>query len=540
MSLVAQMTLEEKVNLTGGIRANNSCGGNIPSVDRLGFPGMCLADGPAVCFTVGRIANTCLGWNRNLTYARARAMAGKVHRKGITVALAPAGVGPLGRVAQGGRKREGFGNDPYRCLAGILAGATVRGAQEQGVIACTKHFIANEQEVGRNPLQATDANKKTIETLSTNIDARTMHELYMWPFADAIHAGTSSISRSLIVPTFQSYIAKRWREQCAPTIESTNFTHLLNGLLKTELGFQGFVLSDWSAQYTGINSALAGLDMVMPSGLIYWGPNLNQAVRNRSVPESRIDDMATKILTDWFYSGQDSPDTPVVGVDLPADFTRPHQVIDARDPADAHNLRQSAIEGRVLVKNINNALPLRQPDIISVFGYDARPIGIYNVGTDGRGTWLQGLDSFRSSICGFHSCRFQSCPLMPAIQFNVISEEIRKYGSTTFWNFETYGSNITVKAQSDVCLVFINAIAAEGIDRSNLRDDFSDGIVKNVADRCHNTVVVVHNAGICLVDQWIDQPNVTAVLFGHLPGQDSGTVLVDILFGRASLSGKLP
>ncbi|KEQ92451.1 glycoside hydrolase family 3 protein [Aureobasidium subglaciale EXF-2481] len=474
-------------------------------------------------------------------------MAGKVHRKGTTVALAPAGVGPLGRVAQGGRKREGFGNDPYPCLAGILAGATVRGAQEQGVIACTKHFIANEQEIGRNPLQATDANKKTIETLSTNIDDRTMHELYMWPFADAIHAGTSSIMCSY----------NRVNE-----LYACHNSHLLNGLLKTELGFQGFVLSDWSAQHTGVNSALAGLDMVMPSGLIYWGPNLNQAVRNRSVPESRIDDMATKILTAWFYSGQDSPDTPVVGVDLPADFTRPHQVIDARDPADAHNLRQSAIEGHVLVKNINNALPLRQPDIISVFGYDARPISIYNVGTDGRGTWLQGLNSFRSSICGFHSSRFQSCPLMPAIQFNgtvwtggdsgvatstyfispfeVISEEIRKYGSTTFWNFETYGSNITVNAQSDVCLVFINAIAAEGIDRANLRDDFSDGIVKNVADRCHNTVVVVHNAGICLVDQWIDQPNVTAVLFGHLPGQDSGTVLVDILFGRASLSGKLP
>lgn len=80
----------------------------------------------------------------------------------------------------------------------------------------------------------------------------------------------------------------------------------------------------------------------------------------------------------------------------------------------------------------------------------------------------------------------------------------------------------------------------KGADRPNIRDDFSDGIVKNVADRCSNTIVTIHNAGIRLVDQWIDHPNVTAVLFGHLPGQDSGAALVDVLFGRSSPSGKLP
>lgn len=79
-----------------------------------------------------------------------------------------------------------------------------------------------------------------------------------------------------------------------------------------------------------------------------------------------------------------------------------------------------------------------------------------------------------------------------------------------------------------------------GADRPNLRDDFSDGVVKNVAARCSNTVVTIHNAGIRLVDQWIEHPNVTAVLFGHLPGQDSGAALVDLLFGRSSPSGKLP
>lgn len=73
----------------------------------------------------------------------------------------------------------------------------------------------------------------------------------------------------------------------------------LNGLLKTELGFQGFVVSDWNAQYTGVATALAGLDVAMPgptsvSGTAFWGPNLTQAVSNGSVSEARIDDMITR------------------------------------------------------------------------------------------------------------------------------------------------------------------------------------------------------------------------------------------------------
>ena len=136
------------------------------------------------------------------------------------MALAPAVVGPLGRVAQGGRNWEGFSNDPF--LAGILAAETVRGAQDQSVIACTKHFVGNEQEIGRNPLEARAANNKTIESLSTNFDDKAMHELYMWPFADAVHAGTSSISMYRIIPVHKTQDFDDL--QCVPTIGSTTAT----------------------------------------------------------------------------------------------------------------------------------------------------------------------------------------------------------------------------------------------------------------------------------------------------------------------------
>ena len=71
-------------------------------------------------------------------------------------------------------------------------------------------------------------------------------------------------------------------------------------------------------------------------------------------------------------------------------------------------------------------------------------------------------------------------------------------------------------------------------------DDYSDALVLNVARKCSNTIVTIHNAGIRLVDQWIDHPNITAVIFGHLPGQDSGRAAVQVLYGDVSPSGKLP
>lgn len=70
----------------------------------------------------------------------------------------------------------------------------------------------------------------------------------------------------------------------------------LNGFLKTELGFQGFVVSDWEAQHSGVSSALAGLEMAMPDGESYWGPSFVEAYKNGSVPVSRLDDMATRYV----------------------------------------------------------------------------------------------------------------------------------------------------------------------------------------------------------------------------------------------------
>lgn len=148
-------------------------------------------------------------------------MGGEFRAKGASIALGPPVVGPLGRIARGGRNWEGFSVDPY--LSGILAAESVRGIQSRGVISCTKvgifglfgsstnsrqHFILNEQELNRIP--TINAQNETVEASSSNIDDRTMHELYMWPFADALHAGTGSISKCWCSPLASfGYLTKR-------------------------------------------------------------------------------------------------------------------------------------------------------------------------------------------------------------------------------------------------------------------------------------------------------------------------------------------
>lgn len=109
-AFVSQLTVEEKTNLTGGVTvASNGCSGNIPAIPRLGFPGLCLQDaGNGVratdyvnAYSSGVHAGAT--WNKNLTYDRARAMGGEFRTKGVNIALGPPMIGPLGRIAKGGR-----------------------------------------------------------------------------------------------------------------------------------------------------------------------------------------------------------------------------------------------------------------------------------------------------------------------------------------------------------------------------------------------------------------------------------------------------
>lgn len=190
--LVKQMELVEKVNITTGVGWSMlMCVGNTGPVPRLKFPSLCLQDGPLGIRFADNItafpAGVTVGatWNKDLMYQRGKAHGLEAKLKGINVLLGPA-MGPLGRMPAGGRNWEGFGSDPV--LQGIAAAQTIKGIQEEGVMATAKHFLLNEQEHFRQPWEWGLPN-----AISSNIDDRTLHEIYAWPFAESVKAGVASV-----------------------------------------------------------------------------------------------------------------------------------------------------------------------------------------------------------------------------------------------------------------------------------------------------------------------------------------------------------
>ncbi|KAK7732300.1 hypothetical protein SLS53_008591 [Cytospora paraplurivora] len=372
---------------------------------------------------------------------------------------------------------------------------------------------------------------------SSNIDDRTLHEFYFWPFMDGVRAGAANVMCSY--------------NRVNNTYACEN-SQLINGLLKTELGFQGFVISDWNAQYGGITGAIAGVDMVMPEDQGgYWVDNITQAISNKSFTEARVDDMATRILAAWYLTGQNATDFPEPGIGI-QNLSLPHALIDARSPESKPVLLEGAIAGHVLVKNINNSLPLGKPTILSIFGYDAQPPPTKSIDTEFQLGYESEPEMAKATL-GYEAHFSQYAPEgvifaggrsgsnSPSYidsPFGALTQ--RAKADSTYLNWDLTSGNPDVNPMSDACLVFINAMATEGWDRDGLHDDFSDGLVLSVASKCANTIVIVHAAGIRLVDQWIEHPNVTAAVIAHLPGQDIGEALVSILYGEVSPSGKLP
>ncbi|TGO81176.1 hypothetical protein BPOR_1298g00010 [Botrytis porri] len=517
------------------------CIGNISPIPRLNFTGICLNDGPAAVARQDLISVFPSGvtlaatWDRDLVYQSYKALGQEFRGKGTHVALGPV-AGPLGRHPLGGRNWEGFSPDPY--LTGHLMTASITGMQSVGVQTSSKHFIGNEQETQRTNSQLPDGTN--IDAISSNIDDRTLHELYLWPFADAVRAGTTSIMCSY--------------NRINGTYACEN-THLLNDILKGELGFQGYVVSDWFATQSGYPAANAGLDMDMPgyvsqsaiyTGETYFGPHLISAIQAGNMTEDRLDDMATRIMTPYFlfnqYSDYPTPDPSqtyvlanMYGFDLGAQ-------IPARDVRTNHSslIRQIGSAGIVLLKNVNNILPLSKPLNIGVFGSSAPDP------TDGL-TWPQS-DPCTGFVIGTLDIGGGSGS---ARHTNLVSPltALRNRAATYGARIQYLTNNALLSTSSfasiyptpEICLVFLKTFSSEGVDRTSYPLDWNSTlVVNNVASFCKgNTIVITHSSGINTLP-FAQNPNVSAILLAHYPGEESGNSIVDILFGDVNPSGKLP
>ncbi|KAG9234442.1 putative beta-glucosidase A [Amylocarpus encephaloides] len=547
---VSQLTLLEKVNITTGVGwASERCVGNVGSVPRLGLRSLCLQDSPVgirftdynSVFSSGQtVAAT---FDRNLMYARGYAMGKEMKDKGITVQLGPV-AGPIGRAPAGGRNWEGFSPDPY--LTGIGMAESIKGIQDAGVIACAKHFVANEQERFRQAPEANGYGFNISESLSSNVDDVTMHELYMWPFADAVKAGVGSIMCSY--------------NQINNSYGCQN-SKMLNNLLKNELGFQGFVMSDWQAQHTGVASAAAGLDMTMPgdtsfnTGVSYWGANLTLAVLNGTVSAARLDDMVMRIMTPYFYVGLTLDEPEINFSSWTLDTIGPlHASVGANiqevnyhvDVRRDHNvlIRNIGARATVLLKNSNNTLPLESPKFVAVIGEDAgpNPLGPNSCPDRGcdKGTLASGWGSGSSDF------PFLVTP-DSALQAQALADNTRY--ESILDNYATSKITSLVSQANATAIVFVNADSGEGYlnvdgnegDRNNLTLWHSgDELIMNVSALCPNTIVVIHSTGPTLVGGWYDSPNVTAILWAGLPGEESGNSITDVLYGKVNPAARTP
>ncbi|KAJ6584239.1 glycosyl hydrolase family 3 C-terminal domain-containing protein [Mycena sp. CBHHK59/15] len=307
-----------------------------------------------------------------------------------------------------------------------------------------------------------------------------------------------------------------------------------------------YAVADWWATHSTL-SINSGLDMTMPgditlgSGTTYFGSTLVNAVNSGSVSQARINDMATRILAGWYLVGQDSG-FPAVNFDAWNNNAAFNKHVNVQSDHKAL-IRQIDAASTVLLKNTNGTLPLKAPKTIAIVGNGAAnssagPNGYVDRGGDdgvlGLG-WGSGTANFPYLIA----------PL-DAIKVRASADGTTVSSSTSDTDLSSAKNAATGKA---IAFVFITADSGEGYitvegnagDRNSLSAWHSgDALIAAVASVNKNTVVVVNAVGPINMEAWITNPNITAVVWSGIPGQEAGNGLVDVLYGAYNPSGRLP
>ncbi|KAK4892979.1 hypothetical protein LTR28_002254, partial [Elasticomyces elasticus] len=261
--------------------------------------------------------------------------------------------------------------------------------------------------------------------------------------------------------------------------------------------------------------------------------------------------MCRRIMTPYFHLQQNVNYPPIDGSEgdlnfFPLssyvyNFTKGPSNVDVRDN-HAGLIRELGAAGTVLLKNKNNVLPLKAPKNIGVFGNDAGDLtnGLYSLGSGlGGGDYEYGT----LAVAG-GSGTGRLTYVVPPLE--AIKVRARQDGSLVQYILNntllTSGSGFSTiyATPPEVCLVFLKTWATEGYDRTTLLADWnSTAVVDAVAAYCNNTIVITHSGGLNTLP-FANHPNVTAILAAHLPGQETGNSIVDILYGAVNPSGKLP
>jgi beta-glucosidase len=331
-AILAQMTLEEKIDLLGGVDFFDLRG-----VPRLGVPRLTMADGPmglrnngpATAYGGGiALAAT---WNPELVERVGVEFGRDARAKGAHFLLAP-GVN-IYRASIAGRNFEYFGEDPY--LAARLAVRYIEGVQSQGVSATIKHFVANNSDFDRNKTDSV-------------VDERALREIYLPAFEAAVkEAGVGAIMDAYNLAN-GAYMSQN--------------AYLNVDVAKREWGFRGVIMSDWISTYDAVAAANGGLDIEMPSGEHLNRRNLLPAIEDGVVSVATIDDKVRRILrlaTRFGWLDREQQDLS----------------IPRYNPEGRKVALDAAREGVVLLRNEASMLPLDRSNVesILVIGPTAHP-----------------------------------------------------------------------------------------------------------------------------------------------------------------------
>ena len=508
--VLAQMTLEEKLALLHGngmARAPkwqmpltylaNGGAGYVPGVPRLNIPPIIMSDaaygvrdsGANGRYSTALPSNLAVAssWDPDLACQYGALIGRELRAQGFNMTLA-GGVN-LARDPRNGRTFEYVGEDPL--LAGTMVGNLMKCEQAQHVIGDIKHFAVNDQETGRNIVNAI-------------ISERALQESDLLAF----HLGIMIAEPGAVMCAYN-------RLNGAYSCENPT---LLRKTLKQDWGFKGFVLSDWGGTHSTQEAISAGLDQEQPVA-DYFGPKLEQAVKQGKVSVAQIDDSARRVLYAEFASGivDDPPERSVVDVQAGLDLAR--------------KVEEKSI---VLLKNEHAILPLSGNTLhrVAVIGGHADIAMI----SGGGSAQVDPPGGNAIMPAGHRATHWQDHIWFPTSPLQALREKLPGT-SIDFESGQDVGAAARLAKGADVALVFAYQWQAEGMDLPNL--SLPDGqveLIEQVAQANPHTIVILET-GTVVAMPWIDK--VQGVVEAWYAGSSGHKAVANVLVGAVNPTAKL-
>lgn len=575
--LLSQMTLEEKIEQMSGSREDYINGllaqydPNGTSFNRLGIPEMVYRDGPrgarsmnnamvnSTAFPVAALRAS--SWDTDLENRIGKAIADEVRAMDAHVLLAPT----INQVMnpRHGRCQETYGEDSF--LLGTMGVAFIKGVQSDPpegmwrVQSCVKHFAANNIE-------------NTREEVNAEIDERTLREVYLPHFKMAIDEAN-------VASFMGSYNRVNGVYSCMNE-------YLLRDILKGEWGFTGYVISDWFAVTDTVDSVRAGLDVEMPfsnplqlgdTNPYAYGTNLTGAVNNGLVSEDLIDEAVLRILIKKLEYGVIDHPWGSDGVERNENAID-EDILSSVDHASL--AREAAEKGIVLLENRNSTLPLNRTSLngktIAVVGrysdtfllrnqssYAGGNLYINILTGDIGSSWVSPYDNVPIG----NDCTFDAngdVTNLGTLDYDRHAVSItkgieyianRESASITVNHYDTVSGNETAISNADYVIVVTgyvpndlfasmgsggNGEEGEYKDRSSLElNAYDKDNVNNALSKNSNVIVVLQSGGAVIVEDFIGNGSLKALIMAWYPGMQGGIALAKILFGDVNPGGKL-